>query len=249
MTIAAEEVYRSVDAADELASGDIAFLSLTRSRLVGEAPPGDAYDQAGRIPAYPRPALLPLPHGREIAIDTMFALVVTHSCEIDRQKNLGASSDHFDCRLTVAPIVAEPAVHLVGPAGDDLAVNWAAIEANQPVASLFLPPIGNVSALAPGVDPLPWPRSFADLRGLTTVSRGMVAADRLFSLTPAYLGTLQRQLARFFTWRDIARHELVEALVGRRVVDAIPLNSRGDRLRVALTADDGSSVTVEMRGR
>jgi len=228
---------------------DVAFLSLARTRLAGETPPGDTFDPLGRIPAYPRPALLPLPHGREIALDTMFALVVTYSCEIDRQKNLDASADHFDCRLTVAPIVPEPAVHLVGPEGDDQTVNWAAIEANRPVGSLFLPPIPDVSLLAPGVEALPWPRSFADLRGLVTVSRGMVEADRLFSLAPAYLGTLQRQLARFFTWRDLARHELVEALVGCRVVEAIPLNAKGDRLRVALTADDGSSVTVELRAK
>jgi hypothetical protein len=86
------------------------------------------------------------------------------------------------------------------------------------------------------------------LRGLVTVSRRMVETDRLMSLSPEYLGVLQRQLARFFTWRDLARHELVERLVGRRIVDAIPLNARGDRIRVALTADDGSSLTVELRG-
>ena len=74
----------------------------------------------------------------------------------------------------------------------------------------------------------------------------MVRAGRLCGLAPAYVGLLQRQLARFFTWRDLARHELVEAMVGLRIVDAIPLNTKGDRLRVALTADDGSSVTVEM---
>ncbi len=108
MTVTAEDAYRPLDASDELTSGDIAFLSLTRTRLVGEAPPTEAYDPVGRIPAYPKPALLPLAHGREVAIDTMFALVVTHSCEIDRQRNLGAMSDHFDCRLTVAPIVPEP---------------------------------------------------------------------------------------------------------------------------------------------
>jgi len=243
------EVYRAVDEADELSSGDIAFLSLARTRLVGETPPGDAFSPIGRIPAYPRPALLALPHDREVAVDTMFALVVTHSCEIDRQKNTHASADHFDCRLTVAPIVPESAVTLIGPDGEDQTVNWAAIEANEPVASLFLPPIPDVSVLAPGVDALPWPRSFADLRGLATVSRGMVRADRLFGLAPDYLGMLQRQLARFFTWRDLAQHELVEALVGRRVVDAIPLNARGDRIRVALTADDGSSVTVEIRAK
>lgn len=243
------EVYRAVDESDELSSGDIAFLSLARTRLVGEMPPGDTFDPLGRIPAYPRPARLPLPHGREIALDTMFALVVTHSREIDRQKNMDTAAGHFDCRLTVAPIVPEPAVHLVGVDDDDQTVNWAAIEANQPVGSLFLPPIPDVSLLAPGVDALPWPRSFADLRGLVTVSRGMLEADRLFSLAPAYLGTLQRQLARFFTWRDLARHELVEALIGRRVVDAIPLNTKGDRLRVALTADDGSSVTIEVRAK
>ena len=245
----AAEVYRPIDVMDELSSGDIAYLSLARTRLAGETPPGDEFDPAGRIPAYPRPALVPLPHGREVAIDAMFALVVTHSCEIDRQRNLEVTAEQFDCRLTVAPIVSEPAVRLVAPGGEGRTVSWAAIEANGPVASLYLPPIDDVSTLAPDVDPLPWPRSFADLRGLTTVSRGMVLADRLCSLTPEYLVTLQRQLARFFTWRDLARHELVEALVGRRVVGAIPLNARGDRLRVALTADDGSSVTVEVRAR
>ena len=243
----AAEVYRPADESDELSSGDIAYLTLARTRLVGETPPGDSFDPVGRIPSYPRPGLLPLPHGREVALDTMFALVVTHSCEIDRQKNMQASADHVDCRLTVAPIVPEPAVTLIGPDGDDQTVNWAAIEANAPVASLFLPAIADVSVLAPGVDALPWPRGFADLRGLTTVSRGMVQADRLCGLTPNYLGMLQRQLARFFTWRNLARHDLVEAMVGRRIVDAIPLNTRGDRWRVALTTDDGASATVELR--
>ncbi len=241
------EVYRAVHETDELSSGDIAFLSIARTRLVGETPPGDAFDPVGRIAAYPRPGLLALPHDREIAVDTMFALVVTHSCEIDRQKSIDASADHFDCRLTVAPIVPESAVRLIGPDGDAQTVNWAAIEANAPVASLFLPPIADVSTLSPGLDPLAWPRAFADLRGLATVSRGTVQADRLCGMTPEYLGILQRQLARFFTWRDLARHELVAGMVGRRIVDAIPLNAKGDRLRVALMADDGSSITVELR--
>ena len=243
------EVYRAVSGSDELSSGDIAFLSLARTRLVGESPPGEAYDSVGRIPGYPTPALLSLPHGREIALDTMFALVVTHSCEIDRQKNLDVEAGHFDCRLTVAPIVPEPNVHLSGAEGEDQTLNWAAIEANEPVASLYLPSVPDLSMLVTGLDRLPWPRSFADLRGLVTVSRRMVETDRLMSLAPEYLGVLQRQLARFFTWRDLARHELVEGLVGKRVVDAIPLNARGDRLRVALTADDGSSLTVEMRAK
>jgi len=241
------EVYRPVDEPDELSSGDIAFLSLARTRLVGEAPPGESFDPIGRIAGFPRPGLLLLPHDREVAVDTMFALVITHACEIDRQKNLDATVDHFDCRLAVAPIVPEPAVTLIGPDGVDQTVSWAAIEANAPVASLFLPSIPDVSILAPGLDSLPWPRAFADLRGLATVSRGMVRADRLCGLAPAYVGMLQRQLARFFTWRDLARHDLVAAMVGRRIVDAIPLNAKGDRLRVALTADDGSSVTVELR--
>ncbi len=244
----AAEVYRPVDEAAELSSGDIAFLSLARTRLVGDAPPGDAFDPIGRIPACPRPGLVPLPHGREVAIDARFAMVVTHSCEIDRQRNM-VSADHFDCRLTVAPIVSEAAVRLVGPGGEDETVSWAAIEVNAPVASLYLPPIADVSALARDLDPIPWPRAFADLRGLTTVSRGMVIADRLCGLMPGYLVTLQRQLARFFTWRDPARHELVESLVGRRIVGVLPLNATGDRLRVALTTDDGSSLTVELRAK
>ena len=246
MTVAAD-VYRRVEESDELSSGDIAYLSLARTRLAGETPPGESFDPIGRIPAYPRPALVPLPHGREIAIDTMFALVVTHSCELDRQKNLDVTSDHFDCRLTVAPIVPEPAVVLVGPGDEDeQSTSWASIERNDPVASLYLPPIDDVSTFVPGIG-VPWPRAFADLRGLATVSRRMVQADRLFGLTPAYLGMLQRQLARFFTWRDLARHELVEAMVGRRVEAAVPLNAKGDRWRVALTTDDGSSMTVELR--
>lgn len=243
----AADVYRRVEEADELSSGDIAFLSLARTRTVGESPPGEAFDPVGRIPAYPRPALQPLSHGREIAIDTVFALVVTHSCEIDRQRNQGVSADHAVCRLTVAPIVAEPAVSLIGPDGElEPGVSWTAIEHNDPVATLYLPPIDDLSVLAPGVEGA-WPRAFADLRGLATVSRRMVAADRLCGLTPAYLGMLQRQLARFFTWRDIARHELLEAMVGRRVEAVVPLRSKGDRWRVALTGDDGTSLTVELR--
>lgn len=243
----AADVYRRVEESDELSSGDIAYLSLARTRVAGETPPGESFDPVGRIPAYPRPALLALPHGREIAIDTMFALVVTHSCEIDRQKNRDMTADHFDCRLTVAPIVPEPAVVLIGPEGqDDESLGWAPIERNEPVASLYLPPIDDVSAFAPGIE-APWPRAFADLRGLTTVSRQMVEADRLFGLTPVYLGMLQRQLARFFTWRDLARHELIEAMVGRRIEAAVPLKTKADRWRVALTSDDGSSVTVEIR--
>lgn len=248
----AAEVYRPVGEGAELSSGDIAFLSLARTRVVGEAPPGAVFDPIGRIPAYPQPAIFPLPHQREIALDGMFGLVVTHSCEIDRQKNVGVSEDHFDCRLTVAPIVPEPAVSLVraGQTASDAedAFSWASIEANAPVASLFLPPIADSREFAPELPAaVAWPRAFADLRGLATVSRRMVAADRLFGLTPSYVVVLQRQLARFFTWRDLARHEAVEALVGRRIVGVVPLNKSAERVRVALTADDGTSISVEMR--
>ena len=244
----AAEVYRRVDEAEDISSGDIAYLTLARTRLVGEQPPGEAFDPIGRVPAYPTPSLLPLPHGREVAIDTMFALVVTHSCEIDRQRNRGAPAEHDDCRLTVAPIVPEPWVTLVGSDGSESSAGWAAIEQNAPVASLFLPAISDVSLIAPGLDPGPWPRAFADFRGRTTVSRRMVRSDRLCGLTPTYLGMLQRQLARFFTWRDISQSALIGGLVGRRIVEAIPLNERAGRWRVALMADDGSSMTVEVSG-
>ena len=60
---------------------------------------------------------------------------------------------------------------------------------------------------------------------------------------------LQRQLARFFTWRDLARHEVLEGMVGRRIADAIPLGPKRDRWRVALIADDGTSASVELRVR
>ena len=242
------EVYRAVAEDDELSSGDIAYLPLARTRIAGEAPPGDAYDPIGRIPAYPRPATLALAHGREVALDAMFGLVVTHSCEIDRQRNLGADEGHWDCRLTVAPIVPEPRVTLAGGGSAETA-NWEAIGANAPVASLYLPPLDDLSSIDSRLPQVAWPRAFADLRGLCTVSRAMVRADRLMGLSAEYLGMLQRQLARFFTWREVARHELVEALVGRRIVSALPANTRGDRLAVALTADDGSSITVEMIAR
>ena len=242
------EVYRVVAEDDELSSGDIAYVPLARTRGVGEVPPGDAYDPIGRIPAYPTPATLALAHDREGALDAMFGLVVTHSCEIDRQRNLGADEGHWDCRLTVAPIVAEPRVRLGDEASTETA-NWEAIAANAPVASLYLPAVDDLSSMDASLPSIAWPRAFADLRGLSTVSRAMVRADRLMGLSAEYVGMLQRQLARFFTWRDVARHELVEALVGRRIVSALPANARGDRLAVALTADDGTSITVEMLAR
>jgi hypothetical protein len=57
---------------------------------------------------------------------------------------------------------------------------------------------------------------------------------------------LQRQLIRFFVWREVARDVQVEAMVGRRIVSAIPAGSGAGGLAVALTADDGSSITVEL---
>lgn len=171
--------------------------------------------------------------------------MVTHSCEIDRQKKMGADEGHWDCRLTVAPIVPEPRVRLAD--GEDAeTANWEAIAANVPVASLHLPAVADLAAIDPALPAIAWPRAFADLRGFSTVSRRMVRADRLMGLSATYVGVLQRQLARFFTWREIARHELVEAMVGRRIVSALPANVKGNRLSVALTADDGSSMTVEL---
>jgi hypothetical protein len=242
------EAYRRVEPDAELSCGDIAYLTLARTRELGEAPPANAYDPVGRVPAYPMPATLALAHGREVAVDTMFGLVVTHSCEIDRQRNRGADEGHWDCRLTVAPIVPEPRVRIGGDPAAETA-GWDAIAANVPVASLYLPDVADLSAMDPELPAMPWPRAFADLRGLSTVSRQMVRADRLMGLSPDYLGVLQRQLVRFFVWRDVARHEQVEAMVGRRIVSAIPANPKGDRLAVALTADDGSSITVELLAR
>lgn len=190
------EVYRAVPADAEVSTGDIAFLTLARVREVGEAPPGEAYDPIGRVPAYPSPSTFALAHDREIALDTVFGLVVTHSCEIDRQQNLGADKSHWDCRVTVAPIVPEPRVQLRPE-------HWEAIAANVPVASLYLPAVTDLSGVDPELHADLWPRGFADLRGLATVSRRMVRVDRLMGLAPEYVGMLQRQLARFFTWREL----------------------------------------------
>jgi hypothetical protein len=242
------EAYRPVEPAAELSCGDIAYLTLARTREAGEGPPGDVYDSVGRVPAYPRPATLALAHGREVALDTIFGLVVTHSCEIDRQRNRGADEGHWDCRLTVAPIVPEPRVRLGGSSTVEAAA-WDAIAANVPVASLYLPGVADLSAMDPELPAMPWPRAFADLRGLSTVSRRMVRADRLMGLSPDYIGVLQRQLVRFFVWREVARHEQVEAMVGRRIVSAIPADAGGDRLAVALIAADGSSITLEVVAR
>jgi hypothetical protein len=109
--------------------------------------------------------------------------------------------------------------------------------------------VADLSAIDTGLPAMPWPRAFADLRGLSTVSRRMVRADRLMGLSPDYVGVLQRQLVRFFVWREIARPEQVEAMVGRRIDSAIPANAKGDRLAVALMAEDGSSITVELVAR
>ncbi len=233
------EVYRAVPPEADVSTGDIAFLTLARVREVGEAPPGETYDAVGRVPAYPSPGTFALAHGREVAIDTVFGLVMTHSCEIDRQKNAGADEPHWDCRLTVAPIVPEPRVVLRPE-------HWEAIAANVPVASLYLPGVADLATVDAGLHADPWPRGFADLRGLATVSRRMVQVDRLMGLAPEYVGMLQRQIARFFTWRELARHEAVEAMIGRRIVSALPINARASRLSVALIADDGSTATVEI---
>jgi hypothetical protein len=243
------EAYRPVSPESELSCGDIAYLTLVRARELGEGPPGDVYDPVGRVPAYPTPATAALAHGREVAVDTMFAMVVTHSCEIDRQKNRGADEGHWDCRLTVAPIVPEPRVRLGDGVAQAEAASWNAIATNAPVASLYLPDVDDLSAMDPELPAMPWPRAFADLRGLSTVSRRMVRADRLMGLTPEYVGVLQRQLVRFFVWREVARLDQVEAMVGRRITSAIPANAKGDRVAVALTADDGSSITIEIVAR
>lgn len=243
----AAEVYRSAPPGEALSSGDIAFLSLPRTRFAGEMPPGEQFDPIGRIPAYPSPAVMGLPHGLEVALDTMFAMVVTHSCEIDRQQNRGAAPDHFDCRITVAPIVSEHAVTLVGDGGEPIPFDgWPAIERNDPVSSIYLPPADDLSLFSPDTM-APWPRAYADLRGLTTVSRRMIEAERLMGVTPAYLGVIQRQLARFFTWRDLAQHHLLESAVGRRLAAVVPLEVKGGRWRAAITFDDGSSITAELR--
>ena len=191
----AADVFRRVDETHDLSSGDIAFLSLARTRTVGEGPPGEAFDR--RIPAYPRPALRPLPHGREIAIDT-HVRARRHAFLRDRPPEepgrirgpLRLSPDGRSDRPRAA-------VSLVGPDGEvQPGVSWSAIEHNDPVR---LP--GTVRSIDDQLVDRPGGggrmASFVRrLRGLTTVSRRMVAADRLCGLTPAYLGMLQRQLAR-----------------------------------------------------
>jgi hypothetical protein len=144
--------------------------------------------------------------------------------------------------------VPEPRVRLGDGVTAEVA-SWNAIATNAPVASLYLPDVDDLSAMDPELPAMPWPRAFADLRGLSTVSRRMVRADRLMGLTPEYLGVLQRQLVRLFVWREVARLDQVEAMVGRRITSAIPANAKGDRIVVALTADDGSSITMEIVAR
>ena len=216
-------------------------------------PPGEAFDPIGRMPCVSAPgAPVAAARARDRHRHDVRARRDAIRAEIDRALARNAVTHRSD-RRRLSPDrgadrprtrrLALVGAQRRGRADRQRGGDRADIVACRPLSS---PPIDDVSAFAPGIE-LPWPRAFADLRGLATVSRRLIAADRLCGLTPSYIGMLQRQLARFFTWRDLARHDLLEAMVGRRIEAAVPLNTKADRWRVALTGDDGSSVTVELR--
>ncbi len=173
MSIGAE-VYRALTEGDDPSSGDIACLTLARTR--------------------------------EIAVDAIFALVVTHSCEIDRQKNRGADEGHRDCRLTVAPIVPESRVRPGdGAAAESAHGGAAAGPAGQ------RPPARHTGAAHRRGPPA---RRTGARSGPTCQSRPSPKGDRARLRTCAGCPT-----------------------------------SKGDRVAVALTADDGTSITVELIAR
>jgi len=242
------EAYRPLEADAELSCGDIAFLTLARTREAGEAPPGDAYDPIGRVPAYPMPATLPLAHGREVAIDTIFGLVVTP---------LVRDRPAAQPRRRRGPLGLPPdrCAHRAGASGSTgrrcrgggrrLGCDRGECAGCLALSARRGRSLGDGSRSAGAALAARLRRPARPLDSLPADG----SCGRLLGLSPDYLGVLQRQLVRFFVWREVARHEQVEAMVGRRIVSAVPAGSGAGRLAVALTADDGSSITVEIVAR
>jgi hypothetical protein len=128
-------------------------------------------------------------------------IVLHQNCEIEY-------AAEEDSRVTVAPIVSEPA----WPAGP-----WDLIARGELPGYLHLPPLDIDEARELGLDQ-EWPRAAVTFAGATGSSRGIVKPNRILALTPAGLTRFQESLVRFSTVRGWGSLDAAEALVGATVV-------------------------------
>lgn len=225
-----------VEATGDLSQGEIVLAYFAFTRLPGESPPGSEYDPVGMVPPYPDAVALDGPNGVEVGLAASFGVVVTHGCELDRQMNRGVGREHWDARVAVAPIVGRSQAPLL---------NWDAIERDQVIGQVYLPPVeaGGVGAGAPAQS---WPGGFADLRSISVTSRLIAERGRLMGIGPGRLVTLQHQLQKFFVFRVPSSLEVVETLKGATILDVLAATGRYVDLAIVTTAGDAASLRIKV---
>jgi len=161
-----------------------------------------------------------------------WVVVLTQSCELEY-------ADEQDSRVLVAPLVSR-ALWSNGP--------WELIERDALPGFLSLP-----SVAADEVDEVDlgaaWPESAVALASATLVSRGVVAPNRVISLSPPWVTRLQEALVRFTSVRGWADVPAAEALRGKVIVDvretveSVPGPARLTKV-VLDDPDGGDEITV-----
>ncbi|MBI2941404.1 MAG: hypothetical protein HYY04_13300 [Chloroflexi bacterium] len=218
--------------------GDVAFLYLPQTRVVGEvAPPLAAPSRRTNVPAYAGafslldPAQMPT---AEVRVWPALAVVVMDSCELDRFFNQGRDSRQWDSRVAVAPIIFE-SQYPHGP-WDRMA------EGRAPLYAFSLEP------LPPGiVGEAHWPRAFVDLRGTTLVSRQHVQPNRKLRLGREAADALAYRVLEFWYLREVARHRDLDARRGQRIADIVPVQAGADYVEVRVTFEDADPLRLICR--
>jgi hypothetical protein len=159
-------------------------------------------------------------------------MVIHQNCEIDY------ASEH-DSRLTIAPIVSRVA----WPDGP-----WDLIQRRELPGYFHLPPLAAEEAAALGLAG-EWPEAAVALASTTASSRGIVKPNRILTLAPESLPSLQESLVRFSSVRGWGSVEAAASLVGGRIVsvsetaETVPGPARMAKV-VVDTGTDVDEITV-----
>ena len=91
------------------------------------------------------------------------------------------------------------------------------------------------------------PDGFVDFARLTTVRQELTSLNyRVAQLAPLAVGYLKHSIATYFAARSISRFDELSTAVGRTIVDVLPIDKpKGDKIRVSLALEDGSSLILE----
>lgn len=234
-----------------LSQGDIVFIAFGQARARGEEGPPDAVPTR-TTPGYPGGSWAPvLPHERPSLGDVRFrwwhgpALIITHSCELDRQRNRNEPPDVWDTRVQIAPIVTREQAPWAP---------WLDVSQYRPLNTYYLPPL-SPHALGPGVPPprttnplVAWPESFADLRGITLVSRQLALQNTAsFRLAPLAKAGLHQALIRYFTVREPDPVTDILRLKGQTVADVVVGGRVRNYIQVELCPPGADPVSVLVR--